>query len=106
MGVDELSDSTEVVEMEGVNPTQLRVDKHAWDGLREIVQDAAATAREVPPDFQFIRKDEASPRSHRFYHLGELQDRKCNDRLKQRLKSAIFCSKCKARGSLICWLAD
>lgn len=79
MGVDELSDSTEVVEMEDVNPTQLRVDKHAWDDLREIVQDAAVTAREAPPDFQFIGKDEASPRSHCIYHLGELQDRKHND---------------------------
>uniref|UniRef100_A0A8C4NWB8 dipeptidyl-peptidase IV n=1 Tax=Dicentrarchus labrax TaxID=13489 RepID=A0A8C4NWB8_DICLA len=74
MGVDELSDSTEVVEMEDVNPTQFHVEKHTWDGLRKIIHNSRKNTGMViskaPHDFQFIQKDEASPHSHRIYYLG------------------------------------
>lgn len=75
MGVDELSDSTEVVEMEDVNPTQFQVEKHTWDGLRNIIHNSrkntGVVINKAPHDFQFIQKDEASPHSHRIYYLGE-----------------------------------
>ncbi|XP_024861105.1 dipeptidyl peptidase 9 isoform X2 [Kryptolebias marmoratus] len=73
-GVDELSDSTEVVEMEDVNPTQFQVEKHSWDGLRKIIHNSrkntGVVINKAPHDFQFIQKDEASPHSHRIYYLG------------------------------------
>ena len=76
MGGDELSDSTEVVEMEDVNPTQFQVEKHTWDGLRNIIHNSrkntGVVISKAPHDFQFIQKDEASPHSHRIYYLGEL----------------------------------
>lgn len=76
MGVDELTDSTEVVEMEDVNPTQFQVEKHTWDGLRKIIHNSrkntGVVISKAPHDFQFIQKDEASPHSHRIYYLGEL----------------------------------
>lgn len=79
MGVDELSDSTEVVEMEDVNPTPFQVEKHTWDGLRKIIHNSRKNAgmiiNKAPHDLQFIQKDEASPHSHRVYYLGELWDR-------------------------------
>lgn len=74
-GVDELSDSTEVVEMEDVNPTQFQVEKHSWDGLRKIIHNSrkntGVVINKAPHDFQFIQKDEASPHSHRMYYLGK-----------------------------------
>uniref|UniRef100_A0A8C6PZB5 dipeptidyl-peptidase IV n=1 Tax=Nothobranchius furzeri TaxID=105023 RepID=A0A8C6PZB5_NOTFU len=73
-GVDELSDSTEVVEMEDVNPTQFHVEKHSWDGLRKIIHNSrkntGVVISKAPHDFQFVPKDEASPHSHRIYYLG------------------------------------
>ncbi|KAM3619668.1 uncharacterized protein V6R79_011590 [Siganus canaliculatus] len=73
-GVDELSDSTEVVEMEDVNPTQFQVEKHTWDGLRKIIhtstKNSGVVISKAPYDFQFIQKDEDSPHSHRIYYLG------------------------------------
>lgn len=75
-GVDELSDSTEVVEMEDVNSTQFQVEKYTWDGLRQIIHNSRKNSgiviNKAPHDFQFIQKDEASPHSHRIYYLGEL----------------------------------
>lgn len=76
-GVDELSDSTEVVEMEDVNPTQFQVEKHTWDGLRKIIHNSrkhtGVVINKAPHDFQFIQKDETSPHSHRIYYLGEFR---------------------------------
>ena len=73
--VDELSDSTEVVEMEDV-PTQFFVEKHTWDGLRSIIHTSrkysGMVINKAPHDFQFVQKhDESSPHSHRLYYLGE-----------------------------------
>lgn len=77
MGVDELSDSTEVVEMEDVNSTRFQVEKHSWDGLRKIIHNSrkntGVVISKAPHDFQFVQKDEASPHSHRIYYLGELR---------------------------------
>ncbi|MEQ2193931.1 hypothetical protein XENOCAPTIV_018443 [Xenoophorus captivus] len=74
-GVDELSDSTEVVEMEDVNPSHFQVEKHSWDGLRKIIhssrKNTGMVVNKAPHDFQFIQKDEASPHSHRIYYLGK-----------------------------------
>lgn len=75
--VDELSDSTEVVEMEDVNLNKFQVEKHTWDGLRKIIhksrKNTGVVINKAPHDFQFIQKsDEASPTSHRIYYLGEL----------------------------------
>lgn len=73
--VDELSDSTEVVEMEDVNPSKFQVVKHTWDGLRKIIhrsrKNTGVVINKAPHDFQFIQKlDEADPHSHRIYYLG------------------------------------
>uniref|UniRef100_A0AAX7TT78 dipeptidyl-peptidase IV n=1 Tax=Astatotilapia calliptera TaxID=8154 RepID=A0AAX7TT78_ASTCA len=77
-GVDELSDSTEVVEMEDVNSTQFQVEKHTWDGLRKIIHNSrkntGVVINKAPHDFQFIQKDESSPHSHRIYYLGERRE--------------------------------
>ncbi|KAM9384560.1 dipeptidyl peptidase 9-like [Pholidichthys leucotaenia] len=73
-GGDELSDSTEVVEMEDVNSTQFQVEKHSWDALRKIVRNSRKNSgviiNKAPHDFQFMLKDETSPHSHRIYYLG------------------------------------
>uniref|UniRef100_A0A673C7M5 dipeptidyl-peptidase IV n=1 Tax=Sphaeramia orbicularis TaxID=375764 RepID=A0A673C7M5_9TELE len=73
-GVDELSDSTEVVEMEDVNPTQFNVEKRSWEDLRKIIrnsrQNMGVIVSKAPHDFQFVTKDEASSHSHRIYFLG------------------------------------
>ncbi|MBN3303001.1 DPP9 peptidase, partial [Amia calva] len=74
--VDELSDSTEVVEMEDV-PSQFFVEKHSWDGLRDIIHSSrkysGMIVNKAPHDFQFVQKqDESGPHSHRLYYLGEL----------------------------------
>eukprot|EP00063_Salmo_salar_P029936 XP_014004771.1 PREDICTED: dipeptidyl peptidase 9-like isoform X3 [Salmo salar] len=72
--VDELSDSTEVVEMEDV-PSQFFVEKHSWDGLRNIIHSSrkytGMVINKAPHDFQFVqRQDESGPYSHRLYYLG------------------------------------
>ncbi|XP_071395838.1 dipeptidyl peptidase 9-like [Centroberyx affinis] len=73
--VDELSDSTEVVEMEDVNPSQFLVEKRSWDGLRRIIhssrKNTGVVISKAPHDFHFVQKrDEASPHTHRLYYLG------------------------------------
>uniref|UniRef100_U3JEM2 dipeptidyl-peptidase IV n=1 Tax=Ficedula albicollis TaxID=59894 RepID=U3JEM2_FICAL len=72
--VDTLSDSSEVVEMEDV-PSQFQVQKHSWDGLRDIIHSSrkysGMIVNKAPHDFQFVRKtEESSPHSHRLYYLG------------------------------------
>ncbi|CAL8311753.1 dipeptidyl peptidase 9 isoform X4 [Gadus morhua] len=72
--VDGLSDSTEVVEMEDV-PSQFYVEKHSWDGLRDIIhcsrKYSGMIANKAPHDFQFVqKKEENGPHSHRLYYLG------------------------------------
>ncbi|XP_052459508.1 dipeptidyl peptidase 9 isoform X5 [Carassius gibelio] len=72
--VDEISDSTEVVEMDDV-PSQFFVEKHSWDGLRDIIHGSRKYSgmiiNKAPHDFQFVQKhDESGPHSHRLYYLG------------------------------------
>uniref|UniRef100_A0A8B9KHE3 dipeptidyl-peptidase IV n=1 Tax=Astyanax mexicanus TaxID=7994 RepID=A0A8B9KHE3_ASTMX len=72
--VDDLSDSTEVVEMEDVS-SQFFVEKHSWDGLREIIHGSRKYSgmiiNKAPHDFQFVQKhDDSGPHSHRLYYLG------------------------------------
>uniref|UniRef100_H3D0G3 dipeptidyl-peptidase IV n=1 Tax=Tetraodon nigroviridis TaxID=99883 RepID=H3D0G3_TETNG len=72
--VDGLTDSTEVVEMEDV-PSQFFVQKHSWEGLRDIIhcsrKNSGIIANKAPHDFQFVqKKDENGPHSHRLYYLG------------------------------------
>uniref|UniRef100_A0A7N9AYH2 dipeptidyl-peptidase IV n=1 Tax=Mastacembelus armatus TaxID=205130 RepID=A0A7N9AYH2_9TELE len=72
--VDGLADSTEVVEMEDV-PCQFFVEKHSWEGLRDIIhcsrKYSGMIANKAPHDFQFVqKKDENGPHSHRLYYLG------------------------------------
>uniref|UniRef100_A0A8C8IGR1 dipeptidyl-peptidase IV n=1 Tax=Oncorhynchus tshawytscha TaxID=74940 RepID=A0A8C8IGR1_ONCTS len=72
--VDELSDSSEVVEMEDL-PSQFFVEKHSWDGLRNIIHSSrkytGMVINKAPHDFQFVqRQDESGPYSHRLYYLG------------------------------------
>lgn len=74
--VDGLSHSTEVVEMEDV-PSQFFVEKHSWEGLRDIIhcsrKYSGMIANKAPHDFQFVqKKDENGPHSHRLYYLGKL----------------------------------
>uniref|UniRef100_A0A667YUV8 dipeptidyl-peptidase IV n=1 Tax=Myripristis murdjan TaxID=586833 RepID=A0A667YUV8_9TELE len=76
--VDGLSDSTEVVEMEDV-PSQFYVEKHSWDGLRDIIhcsrKYSGMIANKAPHDFQFVqKKDENGPHSHRLYYLGNREN--------------------------------
>uniref|UniRef100_A0A8D0CZR6 dipeptidyl-peptidase IV n=1 Tax=Sander lucioperca TaxID=283035 RepID=A0A8D0CZR6_SANLU len=76
--VDGLSDSTEVVEMEDV-PSQFFVEKHSWDGLRDIIhcsrKYSGMIANKAPHDFQFVqKKDENGPHSHRLYYLGNREN--------------------------------
>uniref|UniRef100_H2TG12 dipeptidyl-peptidase IV n=1 Tax=Takifugu rubripes TaxID=31033 RepID=H2TG12_TAKRU len=76
--VDGLTDSTEVVEMEDV-PSQFFVEKHSWEGLRDIIhcsrKNSGMIANKAPHDFQFVqKKDENGPHSHRLYYLGELRE--------------------------------
>lgn len=73
--MDALSDSSEVVEMEDV-PSQFQVQKHSWDGLRDIIHSSrkysGMIVNKAPHDFQFVRKtEESSPHSHRLYYLGK-----------------------------------
>lgn len=74
--VDGLSDSTEVVEMEDI-PSQFFVEKHSWEGLRDIIhcsrKYSGMIANKAPHDFQFVqKKDENGLYSHRLYYLGKL----------------------------------
>lgn len=74
--VDGLTDSTEVVEMEDV-PSQFFVEKHSWEGLRDIIhcsrKYSGMIANKAPHDFQFVqKKEENGPHSHRLYYLGKL----------------------------------
>ncbi|XP_075878794.1 dipeptidyl peptidase 9-like isoform X2 [Nelusetta ayraudi] len=73
-GADELSDSTEVVEMEDVNPTEFQVKQHTWDDLRKIIHNShtntGVVINKAPHDFQFIVMDDSSAHSHRIYYLG------------------------------------
>lgn len=79
-GVDELSDSTEVVEMEDVNPTEFQVKKHTWDDLRKIIHSShtntGVVINKAPHDFQFIVRHESSSQSHRIYYLGKVWPRR------------------------------
>lgn len=73
--VDGLSDNAEVVEMEDV-PSQFFVEKHSWEGLRDIIhcsrKYSGMIANKAPHDFQFVQKnDENGPHSHRLYYLGK-----------------------------------
>lgn len=79
--VDVLSDSTEVVEMEDV-PSQFFVEKHSWDGLRDIIHSSRKYSgmiiNKAPHDFQFVQKqDDSGPHSHRLYYLGERPPLQC-----------------------------
>lgn len=75
MAVDGLWDSTEVVEMGDV-PSQFFVEKHSWEGLRDIIhcsrKYSGMIANKAPHDFQFVQKtDDNGPHSHRLYYLGK-----------------------------------
>ncbi|XP_051930036.1 dipeptidyl peptidase 9-like [Hippocampus zosterae] len=71
---DELSDSTEVVEMEDVTSTHFQVQKHTWVGLRKIIHDGRKNigflVNKAPYDFLFLQKGEPNTHSHRLYYLG------------------------------------
>uniref|UniRef100_A0AAX7TRA8 dipeptidyl-peptidase IV n=1 Tax=Astatotilapia calliptera TaxID=8154 RepID=A0AAX7TRA8_ASTCA len=76
--VDGLSDNAEVVEMEDV-PSQFFVEKHSWEGLRDIIhcsrKYSGMIANKAPHDFQFVQKnDENGPHSHRLYYLGNREN--------------------------------
>lgn len=117
-GVDELSDSTEVVEMEDVNSTQFQVEKHTWDGLRKIIHNSrkntGVVINKAPHDFQFIQKDESSPHSHRIYYLGERRLLKpevwhMNGWNNMSFSTSAVRSPSSQRhflGAVTCWLAD
>uniref|UniRef100_A0A673HFE3 dipeptidyl-peptidase IV n=1 Tax=Sinocyclocheilus rhinocerous TaxID=307959 RepID=A0A673HFE3_9TELE len=65
-----------VVEMDDV-PSQFFVEKHSWDGLRDIIHGSRKYSgmiiNKAPHDFQFVQKhDESGPHSHRLYYLGTL----------------------------------
>ncbi|KAM9795723.1 dipeptidyl peptidase 9-like isoform 1-T1 [Syngnathus typhle] len=72
--LNELSDSTEVVEMDDVTSTLFQVQKHTWVGLQKIIrarrQNIGVLVNKAPYDFQFVQKDEAGGHSHRIYYLG------------------------------------
>uniref|UniRef100_A0A4W3K608 dipeptidyl-peptidase IV n=1 Tax=Callorhinchus milii TaxID=7868 RepID=A0A4W3K608_CALMI len=75
-GVESLPESAEVVEMDDT-PTPFYVEKHSWDGVREIIHSSrkypGIIINKAPHDFQFIPKhDDSGPHSHRVYYLGEL----------------------------------
>lgn len=77
---DELSDSTEVVEMEDVTSTHFQVQKHTWVGLRKIIHDGRKNigflVNKAPYDFLFVQKGEPNTHSHRIYYLGKMDQRK------------------------------
>uniref|UniRef100_A0A8C5BFT9 dipeptidyl-peptidase IV n=1 Tax=Gadus morhua TaxID=8049 RepID=A0A8C5BFT9_GADMO len=56
-------------------PSQFYVEKHSWDGLRDIIhcsrKYSGMIANKAPHDFQFVqKKEENGPHSHRLYYLG------------------------------------
>nr|XP_057928548.1 dipeptidyl peptidase 9-like isoform X1 [Doryrhamphus excisus] len=84
--LDELSESTEVVEMDDVNSTPFQVQKHTWADLRKIIhgsrKNMSSLVSKAPHDFCFVqKKDEASPHSHRIYFLGMPYPRRENSLL-------------------------
>ncbi|KAK9409004.1 dipeptidyl peptidase 9 [Crotalus adamanteus] len=73
--LDALPDSAEAVEMEDASTSQFQVEKHSWEGLRDIIHGSrkytGMIVNKAPHDFQFVRKtEESSPHSHRLYYLG------------------------------------
>ncbi|XP_075467504.1 dipeptidyl peptidase 9 [Ascaphus truei] len=73
MSVELLADSAEE-EMEG-GPAPFLVEKHSWDGLREIIHSSrkysGIMVNKAPHDFLFLpRREESGPHSHRLYYLG------------------------------------
>uniref|UniRef100_A0A670KBP9 dipeptidyl-peptidase IV n=1 Tax=Podarcis muralis TaxID=64176 RepID=A0A670KBP9_PODMU len=73
--VDALSDSSDAVEMEDTSASHFQVEKHSWEGLRDIIHSSrkytGMIVNKAPHDFQFVRKtEESSPHSHRLYYLG------------------------------------
>lgn len=74
--VDALLDSADVVEMEDTSSLHFQVEKHSWEGLRDIIHGSrkytGMIVNKAPHDFQFVRKtEESSPHSHRLYYLGK-----------------------------------
>lgn len=74
--VDALLDNTEAVEMEETSPLHFQVEKHSWEGLRDIIHGSrkytGMIVNKAPHDFQFVQKtEESSPHSHRLYYLGK-----------------------------------
>uniref|UniRef100_A0A8B9KIK4 dipeptidyl-peptidase IV n=1 Tax=Astyanax mexicanus TaxID=7994 RepID=A0A8B9KIK4_ASTMX len=62
-------------ETEGNVSSQFFVEKHSWDGLREIIHGSRKYSgmiiNKAPHDFQFVQKhDDSGPHSHRLYYLG------------------------------------
>uniref|UniRef100_A0A8C1DHG1 dipeptidyl-peptidase IV n=1 Tax=Cyprinus carpio carpio TaxID=630221 RepID=A0A8C1DHG1_CYPCA len=58
-----------------VRMTAFFVEKHSWDGLRDIIHGSRKYSgmiiNKAPHDFQFVQKhDESGPHSHRLYYLG------------------------------------
>uniref|UniRef100_A0A7N6BTW1 dipeptidyl-peptidase IV n=1 Tax=Anabas testudineus TaxID=64144 RepID=A0A7N6BTW1_ANATE len=97
--VDGFLDSTEVVEMEDV-PSQFFVEKHSWEGLRDIIhcsrKYSGMIANKAPHDFQFVqKKDENGPHSHRLYYLGKLTEKGTS--LLYQLMICIFCIVSRTR---------
>ena len=76
-GTEELSDSTEVVEMADVAPAPFQVEKYAWNDLRQIIHagrqyGGMGGVSKAPHDFRFVqKKDPESKHTHRLYYLGE-----------------------------------
>lgn len=73
--VDALLENAEVVEMEEAASSQFHVEKHSWEGLRDIIHGSrkytGMIVNKAPHDFQFVQKtEESSPHSHRLYYLG------------------------------------
>ncbi|KAH0625843.1 hypothetical protein JD844_034174 [Phrynosoma platyrhinos] len=72
--VDALSDSAEAADMEDTLASRFQVEKHSWEGLRDIIHSSrkytGMIVNKAPHDFQFVRKTESSPHSHRLYYLG------------------------------------
>ncbi|KAL7993024.1 hypothetical protein Chor_017280, partial [Crotalus horridus] len=57
--VDTLPDSAEAVEMEDASTSQFQVEKHSWEGLRDIIHGSrkytGMIVNKAPHDFQFVR---------------------------------------------------
>lgn len=75
--VETLSENTVLEEMEDTS-SPFYVEKHSWDGLREIIHSSrkypGIVINKAPHDFQFIPKnDKSGHHSHRVYYLGKYQ---------------------------------